>query len=67
MKTLLNNKRIMAKKKIIRVFEGFAGYGGGSFAIRRLKQTLPEIEFKVFGYSALACTIFAIEILQRTA
>lgn len=41
----------MAKKKIIRVFEGFAGYGGGSFAIRRLKQTLPEIEFKVIGYS----------------
>lgn len=41
----------MAKRKIIRVFEGFAGYGGGSFAIRRLKQTLPEIEFKVIGYS----------------
>lgn len=41
----------MAKKKIIRVFEGFAGYGGGSFAIRRLKKTLPEIEFKVIGYS----------------
>lgn len=41
----------MAKKKTIRVFEGFAGYGGGSFAIRRLKQTLPEIEFKVIGYS----------------
>lgn len=41
----------MAKRKIIRVFESFAGYGGGSFAIRRLKQTLPEIEFKVIGYS----------------
>ena len=51
MKTLLKNKRIIAKKKIIRVFEGFAGYGGGSFAIRRLKQTLPGIEFKVIGYS----------------
>lgn len=41
----------MAEKKTIRVFEGFAGYGGGSFAIRRLKRTLPEIEFKVIGYS----------------
>lgn len=41
----------MQLKKIIRVFEGFAGYGGGSFAIRRLKQALPEIEFKVIGYS----------------
>lgn len=42
----------MAKKqKTIRVFEGFAGYGGGSFAIRRLKQTLPQYEFEVIGYS----------------
>lgn len=43
----------MSNKKIIRVFEGFAGYGGGSFAIRRLKQTLPEIDFEVIGYSEL--------------
>ncbi len=39
----------MAEK--IRVFEGFAGYGGGSFAIRRLKETLPDFEFQVIGYS----------------
>lgn len=41
----------MPKKKTIRVFEGFAGYGGGSFAIRRLQKTLPDIKFQVVGYS----------------
>ncbi len=39
------------KNKVIRVFEGFAGYGGGSFGLKRLKENLPEIDYKVIGYS----------------
>lgn len=38
-------------KKKIRVFEGFAGYGGASFGLKRLKENLPEIEYEVIGYS----------------
>lgn len=41
----------MAKKNIIRVFEGFAGYGGASFGLKRLKEAMPNIEYKVVGYS----------------
>lgn len=41
----------MAKKKIIRVFEGFAGYGGASFGLKRLKEAMPNIEYRVVGYS----------------
>jgi DNA (cytosine-5)-methyltransferase 1 len=41
----------MAKKNIIRVFEGFAGYGGASFGLKRLKENMPNIEYKVVGYS----------------
>ena len=40
----------MTKKKI-RVFEGFAGYGGASFGLKRLKENLPEIDYEVVGYS----------------
>lgn len=40
----------MAKKKI-RVFEGFAGYGGASFGLKRLKENLPELDYEVVGYS----------------
>ena len=39
------------KKVIIRVFEGFAGYGGGSFGLKRLKEMMPEIDYKIVGYS----------------
>lgn len=35
----------------LRVFEGFAGYGGGSFGLKRLKEQIPEIEYEVIGYS----------------
>ena len=35
----------------IRIFEGFAGYGGGSFGLKRLKENLPEIDYEVIGYS----------------
>ena len=36
---------------MIRVFEGFAGYGGGSFGLKRLKENLPDIDYEVVGYS----------------
>ena len=35
----------------IRVFEGFAGYGGASFGLKRLKENMPELEYEVVGYS----------------
>lgn len=35
----------------IRIFEGFAGYGGGSFGLKRLKENLPDLELEVVGYS----------------
>ena len=38
----------MIKKKI-RIFEGFAGYGGGSFGLKRLKENMPDVEFEVVG------------------
>ena len=37
--------------KKIRIFEGFAGYGGGSFGLKRLKENIPGIEYEVIGYS----------------
>ena len=35
----------------IRIFEGFAGYGGASFGLKRLKENMPEFEYEVVGYS----------------
>lgn len=40
-------------KKILRVFEGFAGYGGGSFALKKLKELHPNFEYNVIGYSEI--------------
>lgn len=37
----------------IRIFEGFAGYGGASFGLKRLKENLPKINYEVVGYSEL--------------
>lgn len=48
-------------KKKIRIFEGFAGYGGASFGLKRLKENMPEIEYEVIGYSEFdkfASTLF---------
>ena len=48
-------------KKVLRVFEGFAGYGGGSFALNRLKEKYPNFEFEVIGYSEIdkyACELY---------
>ena len=39
----------MAKKNIIRVFEGFAGYGGASFGLKRLKEKMPHLDYKIVG------------------
>lgn len=41
------------KKKKLRIFEGFAGYGGGSFALKRLKESHPEFDYEVVGYSEI--------------
>ena len=38
-------------KITIKVFEAFAGYGGGSFGLKRLKENMPNIEYEVIGYS----------------
>ena len=35
----------------LRIFEGFAGYGGGSFGLKRLKENMPGLEYEVIGYS----------------
>ena len=43
----------MKNKKILRVFEGFAGYGGGHFALNRLKEKYPNFEFEIVGYSEM--------------
>lgn len=51
----------MKKKKTLRVFEGFAGYGGGHFALDRLKEKYPDFSFKIIGYSEIdkyACELY---------
>lgn len=53
----------MAKeiKHKLRVFEGFAGYGGGHFALDRLKEKYPDFDFEVIGYSEIdkyACELY---------
>ena len=40
-------------KNKLRIFEGFAGYGGGSFALKRLKEKYPNMEFEVVAYSEI--------------
>lgn len=48
-------------KKILRVFEGFAGYGGGHFALNKLKEKYPNFEFEIIGYSEIdkyACELY---------
>lgn len=37
----------------LKVFEGFAGYGGGSFAFKKLMSLHPEYKFEVVGYSEI--------------
>lgn len=37
----------------IKIFEGFAGYGGASFGLKRLKENMPDFDYEVVGYSEL--------------
>lgn len=39
--------------KKLKVFEGFAGYGGASFALKRIKEANPEFDFDIVGYSEI--------------
>lgn len=51
----------MNKKKVLRVFEGFAGYGGGHFALTRLKEKYSNFNFEIVGYSEIdkyACELY---------
>lgn len=52
----------------LKVFEGFAGYGGGSFAFKRLMRTHPNYKFEVIGYSEIdesASELFDLNHRQR--
>lgn len=37
----------------MRVFEGFAGYGGASFGLKRVREEHPDFEYEIVGYSEL--------------
>ena len=41
------------KKKILRVFEGFAGYGGASFGLRKIKIKHKKFNYNVVAYSEI--------------
>lgn len=45
--------RNLQRNRAIRVFEGFAGYGGASFGLKRLKEQMPDINYEVVGYSEI--------------
>lgn len=41
------------KKKELKIFEAFAGYGGASFALRNLKKKHKKFNYNVIGYSEI--------------
>ena len=51
----------LQRHRTIRVFEGFAGYGGASFGLKRLKEQMPDINYEIVGYSEI--DKFASELL----
>ena len=54
--------------KKIRIFEGFAGYGGGSFGLKRLKEKMPDFNYEVIGYSEFdkyASELFSVNHKQK--
>ena len=58
----------MKKKKVLRVFEGFAGYGGGSFALKRIKELHPDFEYEIVGYSEIdkyACELYDLNHFDK--
>ncbi len=46
-------KMLQKKEKTLRIFEGFAGYGGGSFALKRVKEGHPNFAYEVVAYSEI--------------
>lgn len=42
-----------SKKKILKVFEGFAGYGGASFGLKKVKEKNNKFNYEVVGYSEI--------------
>ncbi len=55
-------------KRILKVFEGFAGYGGGHFALDRLKEKFPNFDFEIVGYSEIdkyACELYDLNHKDR--
>jgi|GEM_PF-255692 DNA-methyltransferase (dcm) len=59
--TTITTKEKKSRKKPLRVFEGFAGYGGGSFALKRIKEEHPKFSYEVVAYSEIdkyACELF---------
>ncbi len=59
----------MTKRNTIKVFEGFAGYGGASFGLKRLKESMPNIDYKIVGYSEFdkfASSLFDANIKDKS-
>ena len=56
-----------SKKEIIRVFEGFAGYGGASYAMKRVNKLSRKIRFQVVGYSEFVNLrlIYIMQIISK--
>ena len=44
-------KELIMKK--LKVFEGFAGYGGASFALKRMKESDSDFDYDIVGYSEI--------------
>ena len=41
------------RNKILKVFEGFSGYGGGSFALRNISKKHKKFKYNVVGCSEI--------------
>ena len=50
---MAQDKETQVNKKVLRIFEGFAGYGGGSFAFKRINQRNPKFNYEVVAYSEI--------------
>ena len=51
----------------LKVFEGFAGYGGASFAFKKIKEEHKDFDFEVVGYSEIdksACELYDLNHLN---
>lgn len=43
----------MKEKKVLKVFEGFSGYGGGSFALKRVAEEHMDFQYDIIGCSEI--------------